>query len=162
VRRAVCQLGTQASRPRPAKVVNQTNAPAQRHSHNWPFNALEKSFHRGPRIDSGPQPAGRGNDTEWLRRCAPMCVARPLPDRQWCGPLSKCDRKRDSPGILPSGVGSIDATSMNCDGKVIVPAAREIEGVVKGSELTNEMFCWVMAQFFVISASPSLHPIPSP
>jgi len=33
---------------------------------------------------------------------------------------------------------------------------------VKGSELTNEMFCWVMAQFFVISASPSLHPFPAP
>jgi hypothetical protein len=32
----------------------------------------------------------------------------------------------DSPGIFPSGVGFIAATSMNCDGKVMVPAAREI------------------------------------
>ena len=33
---------------------------------------------------------------------------------------------RDSAGIFPSGVGFIAATSMNCDGNVIVPAAREI------------------------------------
>jgi hypothetical protein len=32
----------------------------------------------------------------------------------------------DSPGILPSGVGFMVATSMNCEGKVMVPAAREM------------------------------------
>ncbi len=31
--------------------------------------------------------------------------------------------ERDSAGILPSGVGFMAATSMNCAGKVTVPAA---------------------------------------
>jgi hypothetical protein len=33
---------------------------------------------------------------------------------------------------------------------------------VKGADLTNDMFCWAKARSFLISASPSLRPIPSP
>jgi hypothetical protein len=55
-------------------------------------------------------------------QCGPAAGRKSGPDNFWIprGGLLL------SAGILPSGVGFIAATSMNCDGNVIVPAAREI------------------------------------
>ena len=41
--------------PQRLQRLSTRQTPAQRHSHNWPFNALEKSFHRASRIDSRSQ-----------------------------------------------------------------------------------------------------------